>query len=397
MVTRNISFYAVLGVSRDADPVVIEAAYRALMRKYHPDRTPEAPTKAAEINVAYSTLRDPKKRREYDEQFRASQTRPAASFSTNGGPQPKGLRRARFVWLGLGCILAIAIVALVLRQAQSPSAVATGKPGLSAAANASEDGDWRQPISPKIVRRAVSAFNQTIARQGFEEAVVFSKRCFEAQALTTSFNQLVFCAAYDDAAAATPPVSLRDEEAKLVRFAQRQLLRRQIDAATSFSQDVDWIRRTLAEISRLTLAAQQEAEQIKEQPDKADPAAEPLEPEEAFDVSSGESVRPRGFATNPASPNAMFSAARARAAQQAAAVAAQDWAKCAATQFHTNVRSSDREGAADGALRACAAAEHTVRAMVRSALEARSGRATPEEVERNMDAARAAIRGALVS
>jgi DnaJ-class molecular chaperone len=30
-------YYAVLGVSKDADPKVIKAAHRALAKKYHPD------------------------------------------------------------------------------------------------------------------------------------------------------------------------------------------------------------------------------------------------------------------------------------------------------------------------------------------------------------------------
>ena len=61
--------YTVLNVSPDAEPVVIEAAYRALMKKYHPDQggppTEGAPA-AAEINNAFAILRDPKRRADYD-------------------------------------------------------------------------------------------------------------------------------------------------------------------------------------------------------------------------------------------------------------------------------------------------------------------------------------------
>ncbi len=56
---------------REAEPEVIERAYRALVRKYHPDRTaPEATAEATRrmqaINEAYEVLRDPAKRRAYD-------------------------------------------------------------------------------------------------------------------------------------------------------------------------------------------------------------------------------------------------------------------------------------------------------------------------------------------
>ena len=61
--------YSVLNVAPDAEPVVIEAAYRALMKKYHPDQGGEpsksAPS-AAEINNAFAVLRDPQRRADYD-------------------------------------------------------------------------------------------------------------------------------------------------------------------------------------------------------------------------------------------------------------------------------------------------------------------------------------------
>lgn len=61
-------YYSVLGVSLDSEDIVIQAAYRALMRRYHPDvnQSSQAAQKALEINEAYAVLSDPKKRRAYD-------------------------------------------------------------------------------------------------------------------------------------------------------------------------------------------------------------------------------------------------------------------------------------------------------------------------------------------
>src|SRR4051794_36159270 len=63
------SFYDILNVSHEAETVVIEAAYRALMKKYHPDQggvaTADAPS-AVDINRAFSILRDPERRTQYD-------------------------------------------------------------------------------------------------------------------------------------------------------------------------------------------------------------------------------------------------------------------------------------------------------------------------------------------
>ena len=61
-------YYAVLGVSPASEDVVIRAAYRALMRRYHPDadRSSEATERARLINAAYAVLSDPEQRRRYD-------------------------------------------------------------------------------------------------------------------------------------------------------------------------------------------------------------------------------------------------------------------------------------------------------------------------------------------
>lgn len=62
-------YYKILGVSRNASQEEISRAYKKLVRKYHPDLNPgnkEAEEKFKEINEAYETLSDPKKREEYD-------------------------------------------------------------------------------------------------------------------------------------------------------------------------------------------------------------------------------------------------------------------------------------------------------------------------------------------
>lgn len=62
-------YYRILQVSRDADPEVIEKAYRVLARKRHPDVRPEradAHDAMIELNEAYAVLSDPVKRAAYD-------------------------------------------------------------------------------------------------------------------------------------------------------------------------------------------------------------------------------------------------------------------------------------------------------------------------------------------
>jgi curved DNA-binding protein CbpA len=72
------NYYKILQVDPEAEKEVIEAAHKRLMLKYHPDMLSEEQKadktlleKVQEINEAYDTLSNDKKRREYDQIFRA--------------------------------------------------------------------------------------------------------------------------------------------------------------------------------------------------------------------------------------------------------------------------------------------------------------------------------------
>ena len=63
-------YYQLLGVSRTADVKEIKSAFRKLAMQYHPDKNQgnkEAEKKFKEINLAYETLSDEKKRARYDQ------------------------------------------------------------------------------------------------------------------------------------------------------------------------------------------------------------------------------------------------------------------------------------------------------------------------------------------
>lgn len=61
-------YYDTLGVKPEATEAEIKRAYRRLARKYHPDVSKEAGAedKIKSVNEAYEALKDPERRREYD-------------------------------------------------------------------------------------------------------------------------------------------------------------------------------------------------------------------------------------------------------------------------------------------------------------------------------------------
>ena len=59
------NYYDILEVSPRARPEVIEAAYRTLMKSYHPDKGNDGRV-ALELNEAKEVLLDQKRRKEYD-------------------------------------------------------------------------------------------------------------------------------------------------------------------------------------------------------------------------------------------------------------------------------------------------------------------------------------------
>lgn len=90
MAWRNL--YEILQVDRRAEQEVIEAAYRRLALKYHPDvsRAPDADRRMKEITRAYAVLGDPHHRAEYDRGLCERDPTPAeaARHHDRGAPPP---------------------------------------------------------------------------------------------------------------------------------------------------------------------------------------------------------------------------------------------------------------------------------------------------------------------
>lgn len=83
-------YYKILQVAPDASPEVIQMAYKALAKKYHPDLNPgqeeAAQEKMKDVNEAYEILSDKDKRWQYDQiYYRQEKTEQKTSYSA---PEP---------------------------------------------------------------------------------------------------------------------------------------------------------------------------------------------------------------------------------------------------------------------------------------------------------------------
>lgn len=64
-------YYQILEISSEADSSEIKAAYRKQALKWHPDKHPDMDVKSImqDINEAYAVLKDPEKRKRYDQEY----------------------------------------------------------------------------------------------------------------------------------------------------------------------------------------------------------------------------------------------------------------------------------------------------------------------------------------
>ncbi len=97
-------YYTILQVDPRAEPEVIQAAYRRLAAKHHPDLnpSPDAMERMKLLNAAYEVLSDPVKRREHDMSRLRGQQQTIGDTSTMQRP-----------WWFL--VLAVVVLLLLLR------------------------------------------------------------------------------------------------------------------------------------------------------------------------------------------------------------------------------------------------------------------------------------------
>ena len=202
-------YYSVLGIAPAAKPSEIRAAYRSLMRRFHPDADPgsEAAERSREINAAYSVLNSPEKRSAYDATLAEHRQ---IRFEPVSAPEEPASMRKRVA--AAGAILIAALAAGMIGYALYPS--------ISAQAPAAIQ--WEIEAPPEL-------------------AVMKPPPKPEPSCASSTVNDLVKRELFRRAALRRPDVEaqLREvETATVVRFAAKEAESRSGDCGGWFSLDV---------------------------------------------------------------------------------------------------------------------------------------------------------------
>jgi curved DNA-binding protein CbpA len=230
-------YYATLGVTSDADEAVIRAAWKALVRKYHPDTAgdiPDAADRMRAFNAAWAVLSDKNSRIAYDLQRAApidDEARPGWA-----SPYPMPPRRSAGTTLAL-IIAFVGLPAVAITLPGVPGQVAAMLPGGgdgsvasftrssfhqvrrlltpagfgagSAAASPAIPTSTLPPLpapaaAPRIdratIRLAVRQYGRVVRHDGRSGVAAFSRACAQRAASLAQWESNDFCAAFDIAA-----------------------------------------------------------------------------------------------------------------------------------------------------------------------------------------------------
>lgn len=216
-------FYVMLGLMRTATPEQIRAAYLERMKVLHPDRhapCPDGAPSAADLNLAYWTLRDPERRAAYDRKLAPLPPKPRRSSSSSRrssqiarSPRRPLVKKAyyprRSSYSPRTRAIA-AVVLVVLSAAAGAGTMALWRAGQGQAAWARSAGtageaaarrDQRRVLDESLASSAAAEFQALLHRSGFPGASLYGRQCFDELSLQPSVEMVDYCLAFDRAGA----------------------------------------------------------------------------------------------------------------------------------------------------------------------------------------------------
>jgi hypothetical protein len=215
----DASAFAALGLEPGADPAAIDAAYKRLIKRFHPDREGGDSKRAAEINRAYRELR-------------GRDARDQLILNEDEVPE----RRTRFTWPGAALVAAASVAALALLAGPLGRLPAGTMPRLpiGPATVSTAPDPMDQPLAVAAVDRAVGTALR-LSRSSDEMALASTSRdCHHQLRLKPDLTQLDRCAAFDDAV-----VQLQDRDPLRDQgpFSEIAVTGRQWSGASALSSD----------------------------------------------------------------------------------------------------------------------------------------------------------------
>jgi hypothetical protein len=266
------SYYEMLGVPQNADTRTIRAAYLRLMKHHHPDVAesrarahPDRLARARELNEAFAALRDPERRRRYDEELAKEQQQeqlrrvrlaqagwPHYSVIRHPPPPPRRFSRtaALLLWLALAGLSA-ALGWAMMQESGADLRRFTFAEG-------SEQDPLVLPrpladVDQAMVRHGVDDFDWIVRSGTMADAASYSRHCFEELARDPRLILLDRCIAFDIAAG-----WWLGEQRGLYphpRFSPADMVARHEDGIGLFARDEDTRRRRLLRVRAETVSA----------------------------------------------------------------------------------------------------------------------------------------------
>lgn len=250
--------YALLGLPPGATRAAVDRAYRALMKRHHPDLGGD-PERAASINRAYADITRPA-----DSAPAQTPSDLAAALYQRHQAQRRSARAIRRKprrwprWLLLGAVLAglawagrepLANLVWDLKWRYFPP---VGQTGVAGDALASGGGLARgalatAPLDPAVIAAAEAMARQNIASGGMGAAAEASRRCFIAFHALPTLAGYDRCVAFDNAVLLIGGFGIADRGG----FSAGAVTARQIEAARTLDGNYENIE---ARIDRIRLA-----------------------------------------------------------------------------------------------------------------------------------------------
>ncbi|HET9811874.1 MAG TPA: J domain-containing protein [Sphingomicrobium sp.] len=218
--------YGVLGLRPGARRVEVDQAYRRLIKQYHPDRTGGDGGRAAEINRAYTLIR---------------QDMPAGRRGVPM-PIPPGRRPSSRRWgWAMACAVAVA-GAVAFAGSDSSRRASNGVPALILPSTEAEGAtvsmplsDFDEPLQTAMIDRSIADAVKFHSIGDPRAAVEFTRACHNALRDKPSLAWFDSCAAFDEA---TVALDNDDPLAASGPFSPPAVMGRHMAAARLLSDDM---------------------------------------------------------------------------------------------------------------------------------------------------------------